>query len=399
MFLVDIYAFRGIKPLLAKIKHAFLRKSLVALFWSISVFVFILFILYMFGVKHIDKPDVYIYVGHLTTWFLLFYMPKLVFVFFVFANDLMKLFAYVSFGFRKNRYRKMNNFNFLYQLGLLFASILFALIWHGVSKGKFNYKVMHEQIHFEHLPTAFKGLKIVQISDLHLGSLNKNFEKLQQAVDLINQQKPDLIFFTGDLVNNFAAETSGWAPILSKMKANVGKYSILGNHDYGDYTHWSSPENKEKNLEKIKEFHKKIGFHLLLNENVKLCIHEEEIALIGVENWGRPPFPQYGNLSKSLKGTEQLPFKILLTHDPSHWNDEVMKKTNIDLSFAGHTHGMQFGIEYKGIKWSPIQYRYPRWGGLYKEGNQYLYVNRGLGYIGFPGRIGMPPEITLIELI
>jgi len=216
---------------------------------------------------------------------------------------------------------------------------------------------------------------------------------------LINEQEPDLIFFTGDLVNNFAEETEDWAPVLKKMNAKMGKYSILGNHDYGDYSEWPSPEAKEKNLEEIKAFHKKMGFQLMLNENKSLKVNDEEIALIGVENWGKPPFPQHGDLDKAMEGVNPDSFKLLMSHDPSHWDAKVLGKTDINLTFSGHTHGMQFGIERIGIKWSPIQYRYPRWGGLYKESKQFLYVNRGFGYIGFPGRIGMPPEITVVELV
>jgi len=182
------------------------------------------------------------------------------------------------------------------------------------------------------------------------------------------------------------------------MKDKIGKYSILGNHDYGDYSEWETPEAKAKNLASIKGFHKKMGFRLLLNETENIRINNEEIALIGVENWGKPPFPQHGDLEQAMQGVNPDTFKLLMSHDPSHWDAKVLDKTDIELTFSGHTHGMQFGIERAGIKWSPVQYKYPRWGGLYREEEQFLYVNRGFGYIGFPGRIGMPPEITVIEL-
>ncbi|MGQ8335569.1 metallophosphoesterase [Sunxiuqinia sp. A32] len=278
------------------------------------------------------------------------------------------------------------------------AVVPVASVLYGVTKGKFNYRIIHERIHFANLPQSFKGLKMVQISDMHLGSFSRKHEQIAKAVDMINEQKPDLIFFTGDLVNNFAKETDGWVPVLAKMKAKYGKYSVLGNHDYGDYSEWNSAEEKDKNLLDIKNFHKKIGFRLLLNESETLTINNEEIALIGVENWGNPPFPQYGDLKKASENLDSKLFKILLSHDPSHWDEEVLTNSDIDITFSGHTHGMQFGIERAGIKWSPIQYKYPRWGGLYNEHNQYLYVNRGFGYHGFPGRIGMPPEITVVEL-
>lgn len=288
---------------------------------------------------------------------------------------------------------------FLVQMGLFASAIPVASVLYGVTKGKFNYRVMNENIRFSNLPQSFRGLKIVHISDMHLGSFKQKFDQIAKAVEMINEQEPDLIFFTGDLVNNFAEETDGWAPVLSQMKAKTGKYSILGNHDYGDYSEWDSPEEKEKNLVAIKNFHRKIGFRLLLNESETISINNEEISITGVENWGKPPFPQHGDLGRATKNIQPEHFKILLSHDPSHWEEEVLSKTDIDITFSGHTHGMQFGIERAGIKWSPIQYKYPRWGGLYREHKQYLYVNRGFGYHGFPGRIGMPPEITVIELV
>lgn len=287
---------------------------------------------------------------------------------------------------------------FLYQMGFFVAAIPFASVLYGITKGKYNYRIIHERIRFTNLPKSFKGLKIIHISDMHLGSFKRNFGQIAKAVEMINEQKPDLIFFTGDLVNNFAEETDGWAPVLDKLEAKLGKYSVLGNHDYGDYSEWNSLEEKNKNLSAIKKFHKKIGFRLLLNESETLTIDNEEIALIGVENWGNPPFPQHGDLKKASTKVNPKSLKILLSHDPSHWDAEVLANTDINITFSGHTHGMQFGIERAGIKWSPIQYKYPRWGGLYRESNQYLYVNRGFGFHGFPGRIGMPPEITVVEL-
>nr|WP_321357466.1 metallophosphoesterase [uncultured Draconibacterium sp.] len=406
MLLVDIYTYRGIKPLLAKLKNKFIKQSLSIVFWAISVLVFGGFCLFMFGIEHVKQSDAYIYAGYLVAAFVLFYFPKFVFIVFVLLRDIQlifqKIFDWIK-GKRKkdlspnNSGRKMERGEFLYQMGLVLAAIPFASILYGVTKGKFNYRVMRESLHFNNLPKSFKGLKIVQISDMHLGSFNKKFDQVAKAVELINEQEPDILLFTGDLVNNFAEETEGWAPVLSQLKAKIGKYSVLGNHDYGDYSEWESAAAKEKNLAAIKKFHQKIGFHLLLNETETLSINGEEIALVGVENWGKPPFPQHGDLKQALKNTDQ-PFKILMSHDPSHWDAEVLKSTNIDLTFAGHTHGMQFGIERAGIKWSPVQYKYPRWGGLYREKEQFLYVNRGFGYIGFPGRIGMPPEITVVEL-
>ncbi|MDE5417174.1 metallophosphoesterase [Labilibaculum sp. DW002] len=406
MLLVDIYTYRGVKPLIARINNALARQSLTILFWGISVFIFAAFSIFMFGIKHVKQSESYIYVGYLVAGFSLFYIPKFVFILFVLLQDIQGAIARTIRWFRErkkksvpqfNSKRKMERSEFLYQMGLMLAAIPFASILYGVTKGKFKFRIMQESLSFPNLPKAFQGFRIVQISDMHLGSFNKNYEKIEKAIELINEQEPDIILFTGDLVNNFAEETEGWAPVLNKMNARMGKFSILGNHDYGDYSHWPSAEAKAKNLQDIKNFHADMGFKLLLNESETISINGDEIALIGVENWGKPPFPQHGDLDLAMKDNEKLPFKLLMSHDPSHWDEKVLD-TDIDLTFAGHTHGMQFGIERAGIKWSPVQYKYPRWGGLYNKGKQFLYVNRGFGYIGFPGRIGMPPEITLVEL-
>lgn len=407
MLLVDVYTYRGVKPLLAKIKYSVVRRALRVLFWGISLVIFTSFGLFMLGIKPAKQADSYIYMGYLVASFFLFYIPKFVFILFVFLKDIQLAVSATIVWFKQRTASEAHSIKgnktikrseFLYKMGLGVAAIPFASILYGVTWGKFDYRLMHEKIRFKHLPKSFKGLKIVQISDLHLGSFNKNFEPVARAVELINEQEPDLILFTGDIVNNFAEETDGWAPVLAKMKAKIGKYSILGNHDYGDYSEWESTEAKANNLADIKQFHEQMGFRLLLNETETITINKEEIALIGIENWGNPPFPQYGDLLKASKAANHQTFKLLMSHDPSHWDEEVIKSTDIDLTFAGHTHGMQFGFEYAGIKWSPVKYKYPRWGGLYREENQYLYVNRGFGFIGFPGRIGMPPEITVVEL-
>ncbi|MRT92697.1 metallophosphoesterase [Ancylomarina sp. 16SWW S1-10-2] len=406
MLIVDLYTYRGLKPLINKFQNLLIRKVLKIFYWSISIIMFAAFVLFFLRIEYVQKAETYVYVGYLTAGFALFYVPKFVLVFFVLLRDVQKAVSWLIGLFtmmeKENKLeskskRKMERSEFLYQMGLMLAAIPFASILYGVTKGKFNFRIMQESLHFPNLPKAFRGLRIVQISDMHLGSFNKNYEKIEKAIELINEQKPDIILFTGDLVNNFAEETEGWAPVLSKMNAKMGKYSILGNHDYGDYSHWPSAKAKADNLKKIKDFHQNIGFKLLLNETERLKIDEDEIALIGVENWGKPPFPQHGDLDLAMNGNEDLAFKLLMSHDPSHWDAKVLD-TDVDLTFAGHTHGMQFGIERAGIKWSPVQYKYPRWGGLYNVGKQFLYVNRGFGYIGFPGRIGMPPEITLIEL-
>lgn len=283
-------------------------------------------------------------------------------------------------------------------IGVLSGFLPFFVIMYGIFIALYRFKVHFVTIKFEWLPKKFNNLKIVHISDMHLGSFNHKYHILKKAVTLINNLTPDFIFFTGDLVNNSAWELKGWDAVFTTLKASKGKFAVLGNHDYGDYSQWKTLEKKQANFNAIVNFYKKINFTLLLNEAV---IYEEEstkIAILGVENWGIPPFKQYGDLKKTLQGTEGIPFKILLSHDPTHWSEEVVQKENIALTLSGHTHGMQAGIQLKNKKWSPIKYKYKHWAGLYKQGNQYLYVTRGLGWLGFPGRLGMRPEITCIHL-
>ena len=282
-------------------------------------------------------------------------------------------------------------------VGLFSGFLPFFAIIHGVFRTLYRFKIHHVKLKFETLPQNFDALRIIQISDLHLGSFNFRHHILDRAIKLINHLKPDFIFFTGDLVNNYAWELRGWKNVLKQLTAKKGKYAVLGNHDYGDYSEWDSINDKQSNFEAIKNFYNDIDFNLLLNDAVIIDKEGEHIAIIGVENWGNPPFKQYGDLQKSLKTVKNIPFKILLSHDPSHWKEEIIQKTNIALTLSGHTHGMQAGITINNKEWSPIKYKYKHWAGLYEVNNQYLYVNRGLGWIGFPGRLGMRPEITFIE--
>jgi predicted MPP superfamily phosphohydrolase len=284
-------------------------------------------------------------------------------------------------------------------MGLAVGGTLFSSLVYGFSN-KYNYKVRKVKLNFSNLPTSFKGIKIVQLSDIHSGSFT-NKAAVEKGVQKILQLKPDLILFTGDLVNNESGEMQDYMDVFNKLKAPMGVYSILGNHDYGDYKHWPSEEAKKENLEWLKQIQAQLGWRLLLDENVILERNNEQIALIGVQNWSAlKRFPKYGNLEKAYQGSEHLPFKILMSHDPTHWDAEVRPKYgDIDLMLAGHTHGMQFGVEIPGFKWSPVEYVYKEWAGLYEEGKQKLYVNRGYGFIGYPGRVGILPEITLFELV
>ena len=284
------------------------------------------------------------------------------------------------------------------QIALGLASIPFASLLYGMYRGKYNYKVLSYNLEFEDLPDAFDGFKITQISDIHSGSFD-NQTKVQYGVDLVNQQKSDLVLFTGDLVNNRADEIKPWIKIFNKIKAEFGVFSILGNHDYGDYMRWESPAAKRKNMKDLYDAHNEMGWNLLLNESRFIEKDGDRLAIIGVENWGSG-FKKAGDLNKALNKVSENDFKILLTHDPSHWEAQVIPHPfKIHLTLSGHTHGMQFGIEIPGIiKWSPAKWRYKQWAGVYGENKQYLNVNRGFGYLAYPGRVGMWPEVSVITL-
>lgn len=287
---------------------------------------------------------------------------------------------------------------FLSWAGMIAGGGLFSSLVYGFGN-KYRYQVKRIRLEFANLPASFKGLRVVHISDIHSGSFN-NKAAVMRGVNKIMNEKPDLILFTGDLVNNVSEEMENYMDVFDKLNAPMGVYATLGNHDYGDYAQWDSPDKKIANLERLKEIYFSLGWKLLMNEHVALEKGNEKIALIGVENWSsKARFPKYGNLPKAYAGAEQFPFKILMSHDPSHWKAEVVENfRDIDLMLAGHTHGMQFGVEIPGFKWSPVQYIYKEWAGLYETQAQKLYVNRGFGFIGYPGRVGILPEITVLEL-
>ncbi len=287
------------------------------------------------------------------------------------------------------------NFPILQWIGWTFSILIFFGILYGIRFGRWNWKVHPIELSFPNLPDSMDGLRIIQISDVHVGSFLHRYHKVQKAIDKMNSLDADYVFFTGDLVNNKADEMHGWEPIFSSIQAKKGKFSIQGNHDYGDYVKWEEQSEKQENLNRLIEIHQAIGFRPLLNDAVELS---EGAWLLGVENWGKAPFRQSGKLPETLSKVPADAFKILLSHDPSHFDAQVVGHTNIDLTLSGHTHGMQFGIERFGIKFSPVSFKYPKWAGLYEVGKQYLYVNRGFGFLGFPGRVGIYPEITLFTL-
>lgn len=334
--------------------------------------------------------------------FVLIYVPKFVLIVMMFGEDIFRFFegCYKLMISKTSEQETLfrGRRKFIGQLALGLASIPFISILYGITKGKYNYKVLKYTLFFEDLPSSFDGYQITQISDIHSGSFD-NKDKVEYAVDLINQQQSDALFFTGDLVNNKTSEMDNWKTIFSKLKAKDGLYSVLGNHDYGDYMRWPNKEAKSQNFQEMLDLQKEMGFNLLLNESKYIQKNDERIAIVGVENWGKG-FKQKGDLDQAVSGIEANDFKVLLSHDPSHWEYKVIDHPmHFHLTLSGHTHGMQFGIEIPGlIKWSPVKWRYKFWAGIYNKAGQVLNVNRGFGYLAFPGRVGIWPEITVITL-
>jgi uncharacterized protein len=318
---------------------------------------------------------------------MLSFIPKIFASLVLIAEDFVRLFR----GFPARSI-------YVSEVALAVAAIFFLIILFGVTRGRHFYRVKRETITFPDLPEAFDGFTITQISDIHSGSLS-DIKGVQRGLDLANAQNSDLLLFTGDLVNNTASEMDPWISSFSQLKAPYGKYSVLGNHDYGDYMRWESDTAKAANLDRLKEVHAETGFRLLLNESVTIKKQGESLALVGVENWGKGGFHKYGDLKLATTAVPDSAFKILMSHDPSHWDEVTLDHhQHIHLTLAGHTHGMQFGIELFGFKWSPIKYFYKQWAGLYNQGGKYLYVNRGFGFHGLKGRIGIWPEITVLTL-
>ncbi len=326
---------------------------------------------------------------------------KVITILFLFSEDIFRFFTavYQKFSGTSKEFSLPTRRRFLSLVALGIAAVPFSALLYGMYKGKYNFKVLRYTLEFEDLPDAFDGYQITQISDIHSGSFD-NRDKITYAVDLINKQESDVLFFTGDMVNNKSDEMKPWAELFSTLKARDGKFSILGNHDYGDYIPWDSAEAKKQNLEDLKSIQKEMGFDLLLNESRYLTKGSDKLALIGVENWGKGGFKKAGDLKGASSAVSPEDFKILLSHDPSHWEEQVIQDDyHYHLTLSGHTHGMQFGIEIPGIiKWSPVKWRYKYWAGIYEEMGQYINVNRGFGFIGYPGRVGIWPEITVITL-
>ncbi|WP_027002832.1 metallophosphoesterase [Hugenholtzia roseola] len=415
---LDWYAFQSIKTLTAA-SSELTRRISTYVYWTISASAIASMLIYSFvpNAPHSLRQM-------LVSWAFMIYIAKFFGLFFVLLDDLIRAVKWVYFRFFTPESAPISEENtitrseFLAKTALVaMATPVGAMTW-GILSGAHDYRIRRRTVVLPHLPKAFDGLRLVQISDIHSGSFF-NKTAVKGGIEMILNEKPDLICFTGDLVNNIAPEMRDYQDLFSRLKADLGVFSVLGNHDYGDYYRWDSKAEKAKNLQDLIQTHKNMGWNLLQDQHHIFTQNGEKLALIGVQNWGTGGFARYGNLEKAYQGSQEAATKILLSHDPSHWDAQVNgTKANltenltffeaqniqkrqfkdIDLTLSGHTHGMQFGIETPFFRWSPVQYRYEQWADLYQKENQYLYVNRGFGYIGYPGRIGMPPEITVLEL-
>ncbi len=400
--ILDLYVYQGLKKLTTDWKSLLWRRVVR---WGYWVFFVVFLILFVIAINLRFTEDVTTnFVQWMINAFLTLFVTKLVFMVVLFAEDIYRAGTAIVRFFRKENSTDASGKSiwaerrkFVSKLGLALASIPFAAFLYGVTKGKYKFTVHRHTLYFDDLPAAFDGFRITQLSDIHSGSLD-DLEEVKRGLELAQAQDSDLIVFTGDLVNDEASEVIPFMNELSKLNAPFGQFSILGNHDYGMYHEWESDAAQEANLERLKQYENAIGFRLLLDEHVILEKDGEKIALLGVENWGRG-FIEKGDLGKALAGVPENAFKILLSHDPSHF-EEIVKAhpTHVHLTLSGHTHGMQFGVETPLVKWSPVQYRYAHWAGLKQEFNKFHYVNRGFGFIGFTGRVGIWPEITVLEL-
>ncbi|MBN9381034.1 MAG: metallophosphoesterase [Chitinophagaceae bacterium] len=375
----DFYFYQAVQKLINS-------DALVWCYWLIDLLLISGIVTVIFFVRRGSRSQ-----QTLITWLmgmmLLTFVPRLFSLPFLLIEDITRLFR----GFPSRTF-------WVSELTLGTAAVLFFFVLFGITRGRHFYRVRRQTIYFPDLPEAFDGFTITQITDVHSGSFT-NPAGVRKGLDLVNAQRGDVILFTGDLVNNQASEMDRWISDFSRLKAPMGKFSVLGNHDYGDYIQWETPEAKRANLDRLKQVHAEIGFRLLMDEAITLQKGGQSITLLGVENWGKGGFHQYGDLKKAAAGVPDDAFKILMSHDPSHWEGVTLDHhQHIHLTLSGHTHGMQFGIELFGFKWSPIKYMYKQWAGLYRLKGRFLYVNRGFGFLGLKGRIGMWPEVASITL-
>lgn len=403
MLLLDSYFFQAIKTA-AQSASPKIKLLVYSIYWLLTVFAIVGFLLFVFTDKDFlgKKARTFVFATIIGL-----FLAKLSGIIFLLIDDVRRGIQWITgkLFFSNTEGEGMagegiSRSVFLSWLGIATGTTLFGTLLYGFSN-KYKYQVKRVELSFDNLPASFKGMKIVQLSDIHSGSFMDK-RAVQHGVDMVMKENADLILFTGDLVNDRATEMKDYMDVFSRLKAPMGVYSTLGNHDYGDYVSWPHDGvSKEQNLEDLKKVHAALGWRLLMNEHVVLEKNSEQIALLGIENWSaKGRFPKYGRMDLAHPGTEKYPFKILMSHDPSHWTGQVKEQyKDIDLMLSGHTHGMQFGVEIPGFKWSPVQYMYKEWAGLYEDGKQKLYVNRGFGFIGYPGRVGILPEITVIELL
>lgn len=396
LLLLEYYAYKGLKGVWDRYKRW--HKNLLK-----SVF------LVLTGIACISLPILFIWGGSIPNWatnfffgfIMLNFLAKLILALFLVVDDLRRLTLWVNKRYHRtsstsSQEEGISRSAFLLKTGVVAAAVPTISLPIGMFVGPYKYTLHHPTLSLPNLPAVFDGLKVVQISDIHAGSFYDK-SAVNKGIDLLLAQQPDVIFFTGDLVNNIASEMDDYMDVFSRLKAPMGVYSVLGNHDYGDYHRWNSEHEKAANLERLKEVHKELGWRLLLDEHEYLEKDGARIGLIGVQNWGKG-FHQIGNLPQAARNCK-APVKLLLSHDPTHWDEEVTKAfKDIDVTFSGHTHGAQIGVETGGFKWSPVSLRYDKWAGLYQKENQYLYINRGYGFLGYPGRIGIWPEITVMTL-
>lgn len=400
VLLLDLYVYQAWRTVAATFPQRW-RSPLLWVYWLPTVAFAILWLATVFTPPGRGQSS---FRSHAFSLIAGLFFAKLLAALFLLADDLRRVLAWVvsrsgteAAGPVTGGGEGIPRSQFLSWLGLASGGFLFGTLMLGF-RNKYRYRTERVKVESPHLPEAFRGLRIVHISDIHSGSFTDP-EAVRRGVQSILDESPDIILFTGDLVNDHAGEMDGYHDIFARLKAPMGVYSCLGNHDYGDYRRWPSAQAKAENLERLKGIHASMGWRLLMNEHVTLEREGQRIALLGIENWGAKGFGRYGRLEDAYRGTEEHPFRILLSHDPSHWEAQVLTGyPDIDLMLSGHTHGMQFGVEIPGFRWSPIQYVYRQWAGLYRQGRQFLYVNRGFGFLGYPGRVGILPEVTVIEL-
>ncbi|MFO7978731.1 MAG: metallophosphoesterase [Bacteroidales bacterium] len=405
ILIIDLYGYYGLKKLFSVTGKTRTRRLAFTIFWVVDLLFAVLSILWILTIRSSDWPDYVQYRSYyyISGAFVLIYMPKLTFLVFVLVDDLRKFAWWIGRQFtsaKRKRHRRIKNkpaSRALPVIGGVLSVVMFLWIVYGITVTRFNYQVEEREIYFQDLPQSFDGFRLIYIADTHLGSFARP-EPVVRGLQMVGDLEGDLVLFAGDMINNEAVEAEIYVPSFEQIIANAGKFSILGNHDMGDYRRWYTIEEKDANLEALEQFQEDMGFELLRNEHAFISNGTDSIMIVGIDNWGMPPFAQYGDLQQALGEHADFPFKILLSHDPSHWRAQVLPQTDIQLMMAGHTHGAQAGILTPWFQWSPSVYIYPEWYGEYREGEQVLYVNRGFGFLGFPGRLGMPPEITAITL-